>query len=59
MTGNAPMHHMRTNCWQKLHFELYLLNHPLDIKNIPWNIMEVYVTKPKVARLEKKADISA
>ena len=25
----------------------------------PWNIMEVYVTKPKVARLEKKADISA
>ena len=55
-TGNAPM---RTNHWQKLHFEFSRLNHPLDIKNLPWNIMEAHGTKPKGARLEKKADISA
>ena len=53
------MHPLRTNCWQKLHFEFSRQNHPLDIKNIPWNIMEAYGTKPKGARLEKKADISA
>ena len=55
-TGNAPM---RTNHWQKLHFEFSRLNHPLDIKNLPWNIMEAHGTKLKGARLEKKADISA
>ena len=54
-TGNAPM---RTNHWQKLHFEFSRLNHPLDIKNLPWNIMEAHGTKLKGARLEKKADIS-
>ena len=48
-TGNAPM---RTNHWQKLHFEFSRLNHP-------WNIMEAHGTKPKGARLEKKADVSA
>ena len=55
-TGNAPM---RTNHWQKLHFEFSRLNHPLDIKNLPWNIKEAHGTKLKGARLEKKADISA
>ena len=55
-TGNAPM---RINHWQKLHFEFSRLNHPLDIKNLPWNIMEAHGTKLKGARLEKKADISA
>ena len=58
-TGNATKHPMRTNCCQKLHFEFSRQNHPLDIKNIPWNIMEAHGTKPKGARLEKKADISA
>ena len=55
-TGNAPM---CINRWQKLHFEFSRQNHLLDIKNIPWNIMEAHGTKPKGARLEKKADISA
>ena len=54
--GNAPM---RGNHWQKLYFEFSRLNHPLDIKNLPWNIMEAHGTKPKGARPEKKADISA
>ena len=58
-TGNAPKRPMRTNCWQRLYFEFSRQNHPLDIKNIPWNIMEAHGTKPKGARLEKKADISA
>ena len=58
-TGNAPKHPMQTNCWQELYFEFSRQNHPLDIKNIPWNIMEAHGTKPKGARLEKKADISA
>ena len=55
-TGNAPMH---INHWQKLHFEFSRLNHPLDLKSHPWNIMEAHGTKPKGARPEKKADISA
>ena len=55
-TGNTPMHF---NHGQRLHFEFSRLNHPLDIKNLPWNIMEAHGTKPKGARLEKKADISA
>ena len=55
-TGNTPMHF---NHGQILHFEFSRLNHPLDIKNLPWNIMEAHGTKPKGARLEKKADISA
>ena len=55
-TGNAPMH---TNRWQNHQFEFSRLNHPLDLKNHPWNIIEAHGTKPKGARLEKKADISA
>ena len=50
---------VHTSYWEKLHFEFSRLNHPLDIKNLPWNIMEAHGTKPKGARLEKKADISA
>ena len=56
VTGNTPVH---TNHGQRLHFEFSRLNHPLDIKNLPWNIMEAHGTKLKGARLEKKADISA
>ena len=55
-TGNAPI---RFNHWQTLHFEFSRLNHPLDIKNLPWNIMEAHGTKPKGARPKEKADISA
>ena len=57
-TGSAPMRPMCTNR-QELYFEFSRLNHPLSIKNLPWNIMEAHGTKPKGARLEKKADISA
>ena len=55
-TGNTPVH---TNHGQRLHFEFSRLNHPLDIKNLPWNIMEAHGTKPKGARPKEKADISA
>ena len=55
-TGNAPM---RINQRHKLHFEFSRLNHPLDLKSHPWNIMEAHGTKPKGTRPEKKADISA
>ena len=58
-TGSAPMRRMCTNRWQELYFEFSRLDHPLSIKNLPWNIMEAHGTKPKEARLEKKADISA
>ena len=55
-TGNAPT---RSNHWQKLNLEFSRQNHPLDIKKIPWNIMEADGTKPKGARPKEKADISA